>query len=180
MTELEINSDGRNTTTPSRRPSGFWNSIGRRQGAGFRQPDCHAGQQSGNFGSSLQKSYQKNPANADIAEQYAYSLLKNNSNFSYTDYAKQAEVIIDGVLEQSDDRWFAFYCKSVIELLKREYEPSLSHFTKFSDILIDEPQLHAIYDDLYNLYVLKYAYLMMTDQNSKTAFDAQEQVNPFL
>jgi hypothetical protein len=47
---------------------------------------------------SLQKSYQKNPNNADIAEQYAYSLLKNNSNFSYTDSAKQAEVIIDGVL----------------------------------------------------------------------------------
>ena len=130
--------------------------------------------------SSLQKSYEKNPDNLDNAEQYAYSLLRKNNDFNFTDSAKQAEAIIDGILSKADNRWFSYYCKAVIELFKRDYEKSLDYMTKFSGIIMEQPDVHSIYDDFYNLYVLKYCALMQSDGKATEAINKREDSNPLM
>lgn len=130
--------------------------------------------------SSLKESYAKNPGNLDVAEQYAYSILKKNYDFNYTEAAKQAEEIVDGILSKDPNRWFALYCKAVIELFKKEYENSLQTFEKFTAIITDNDELHSIYDDFYNLYVLKFKELMLGDPKAKEAIAPKEASNPFL
>ena len=130
--------------------------------------------------SSLQEAYGKNPENLDIAEQYAYSILKKNYDFNYTDAAKQAEEIVDGIISKDSSRWFALYSKAVIQLFKREYESSLDNFEKFAGIISEDPELHGIYDDFYNLYVLKYKQLMITEAKATEAIASREVTNPFL
>ena len=130
--------------------------------------------------SSLQESYAKNPDNLDIAEQYAYSILKKNYDFNYTESAKQAEVIVDGIIARDPTRWFALYCKAVIELFKKDYENSLVNFERFSEILSEDPELHSIYDDFYNLYVLKYKWFMAVDTKALEVIATREVTNPFL
>lgn len=130
--------------------------------------------------SSLQESYAKNPDNLDIAEQYAYSILKKNYDFNYSDAAKQAEEIVDGIISKDSSRWFALYCKSTIQLFKREYEGSLASFENFSEIISEDTELHDIYDDFYNLYILKYKELMIHDTKAAKGIASREATNPFL
>ena len=130
----------------------------------------------------IKDAYSRHPEDFDIAEQYAYSLLQKNPGFNYTDNAAQAEKIIDGIIGRDENRWFAQYCKSIIELFKTDYESSISHFEKFCDILSENAGLHGFYDDFYNLYALKYAEILKSDIRGKSleALNKMENADLFL
>jgi tetratricopeptide (TPR) repeat protein len=130
--------------------------------------------------STLKEAYKKNPGDPDIAEQYAYSLLLKNTGFNYSEEAKQAEKVIDGVLENTDGRWFAIYSKAIIELFKGDYDDSLGHALKFAGIASNNMEVHDIYDDLYNLYIMKMVYLMKQDPKAVDAVDKLKATSPFL
>jgi len=126
---------------------------------------------------SLESSFAQNPDNPDIAEQYAYSLLRKNTDFSYSEAAQQAESIINGILAKDPQRWFSLYSKAVIDLLKRDYSGSLDQLSKFTDAMKPEPGLFTIYDDLYTLYVYKYEYLMQQDAKATEALEMIKDTN---
>lgn len=133
--------------------------------------------------SSLQEAYGKSPGNLDIAEQYAYSLLKKNTQAvqsAYNDTVKQAEAIIDDILARDGSRWFSLYCKSVIQLFKKEYESSMASFGRFSDIISGDPGRHDIFDEFSNLYILKYRECMLTDPKAAELLASREASNPLL
>lgn len=130
---------------------------------------------------TIQKAYQNNPENPDIAEQYAYSLLRKNSSFDIAETDKTAETVVDNVLKKADDRWFSYYCKAILELKKKSFESSITAFEKFSDLIEKDETLLAEYDDFYNQYILKYAYLMKINvQGAKDILQTKETTNPFL
>ncbi len=128
---------------------------------------------------SLESSYAQYPDNPDISEQYAYSLLRKNTDFSYSEAAQQAETIIDGILAKEPGRWFSLYCKAVIDLLKRDYSGSLEQLSKFSDAMEPETGIFTTYDDFYSLYVYKYEYLMQQDAKAGEALEMIKDTNLF-
>jgi len=127
----------------------------------------------------LEESYQKNPNDLDIAEQYAFSILKKNYNSAYYEVTQQAEVVIDKILEKDSERWFAIYCKSLIELYKGEYESSISHINAFSDLIVEDKSLFSIYDELYNIYVYKYAKRMTIEVLAAESLNNSEHIDAF-
>lgn len=128
---------------------------------------------------TLKEAYKKNPKDLDIAEQYAYSILKKNYNSSYYELTQQAEEVVDKILEIESERWFAIYCKSLIELYKGECEASLNNINKFADLIIEDKSLFSIYDELYNTYVLKYARRMVIDTVAREVLNSSESVDAF-
>jgi tetratricopeptide (TPR) repeat protein len=161
MTDLEIKTDGKRYDTAieacrkivSQYPDEAW-AKDLLTGVTIRAGNQEAMDQ------IIQTAYQENPDNPDTAEQYAYSLLRKTGSFDLTETDKTAETVIDKVLKKADDRWFSYYCKSLIDLKKRSFETSVSAFEKFSDLVEGDETLFAEYDDMYNQYILKYSYLM--------------------
>jgi hypothetical protein len=127
----------------------------------------------------IREAYEKNPEDLDIAEQYAYSILKKNYSSSYYEVTHQAEEVVDQILTKDSERWFAIYCKSLIELYKGDYESSLNSINHFSDLIIEDKSLFNIYDELYNTYVVKYARRMVLDAGAKEVLTTSDSVDAF-
>lgn len=120
---------------------------------------------------NAEQMYAKDPSNLDIAEQYAYSLMSKNTSFTMDDSDKKAEAVLSKILQQSKDRWFAYYCQAVLDLKKSEFEKSLNNFISFAWIIRPQSDLFATYDDFYYLYALKFKNFI-TKPEAKKALDA--------
>ena len=130
---------------------------------------------------TIQTAYQENPDNLDTAEQYAYSLLRKTGSYDFTETDKMAEIVIDENLKKAEDRWFSYYCKALLDLKKRSFETSVSAFEKFSDLIESDESLLAQYDEMYNQYILKYAYFLKYNTPAASEFmQTKETTNPYL
>ncbi|SHJ74740.1 hypothetical protein SAMN02745751_03278 [Dethiosulfatibacter aminovorans DSM 17477] len=127
----------------------------------------------------IKEAYERNPQNPEIAEQYAYSLLKKNYNSSYYEVTQEAELVVDKILAKDSKRWFAVYCKSLIELYKGEYKSSLDNIDHFSDLIVEKEDLFSFYDELYNTYVIKYARRMVMDEKAKEVLSSGDSADAF-
>ncbi len=128
---------------------------------------------------ALKEAYEKNPNNLDIAEQYAYSILKKNYASSYYEVTEQAEIVVDEILAKDGERWFALYCQSLIQLYKGEYENSMISFNQFGNLIIEDMDLFDMYDELFNTYVIKYANRMVMDPVAIEILDTSDSVDAF-
>jgi tetratricopeptide (TPR) repeat protein len=116
---------------------------------------------------ALAQVYLKNPAEIEVAEQYAYSIMSKNSTFTFNESDRQAEKILDGIIQQTADSWFAFYCKAVLDLKKNEFASSLQNLHEFLTLVTSKPEFFASYDDFYYLYTLKYKNLLTNAEAQK-------------
>lgn len=128
---------------------------------------------------ALLASYTKNPNDLDVAEQYAYSLLKKNYDSNYHEVTGEAEVVVDQILARDDTRWFAHYCKALILVYKGEYEGSIEHFNLFSEFMMDNKDYFAIYDELYNTYIVKYARKMTYHEAAREVLETSDHMDAF-
>ncbi len=128
---------------------------------------------------ALKEAYDRNPDDLDVAEQYAYALLRKNYSSSYYDVTEEAETVVDRILEKDGERWFANYCKALIELYKAAYDSSINYFNRFNSLIIEDRDLFSIQDELYNIYVLKYARRMAMDQQAAEVLNGSDSVTGF-
>jgi tetratricopeptide (TPR) repeat protein len=109
--------------------------------------------------SSLKSAYDANPDDHEIAEQYAYSLIKQNTSFSLSEADIKAYDIFSKILSEDEERWFSLYSLSVLELKKANFTASLDYLKRFLDTVIDLDEVFTYYDDFYYLYAQKYSEL---------------------
>lgn len=157
MVDLQMNQDNKQYDVAQKAADKIYSAFpGQKWAVDFKTLVASRSGNNAEYQQVLQQSYENNPGDADIAEQYAYSLMKDNASFSMTEADQKAEQILDQVVQQDDTRWFAYYCKAVLDLKKPDYAGSLDNLAKFSSNIINEPDLLPYYDDFYYLYVLKY------------------------
>ena len=180
MTDLELKADNKTYTTAIEAAETILNEY---PGEAWAQ-DLYAGVtlRAGNqavMDEALKEAYRRAPNDMDVAEQYAYSLLKKNYSASYFEVTEEAEAVVDQVLAQDQDRWFANYCKGLICVYKGDYEVAIKHFNHFQAQIIEDPSLFSIYDELYNTYVMKYARRMTMDPLAVEVLNTSEMVDGF-
>jgi hypothetical protein len=127
----------------------------------------------------IKEAYERSPENLEIAEQYAYSLLKKNYSSSYYEVTQEAELVVEQILAKDSERWFSVFCKSLIDLYKGEYESSLNNMNHFSDLIVEDQSLFSIYDELYNTYIIKYARRMVMDASAKEVLSSSDSADNF-
>jgi tetratricopeptide (TPR) repeat protein len=127
---------------------------------------------------ALEQVYAKNPEDPEIAEQYAYSIISKNSGFTFNETDKKAEDIINKVIDKSKERWFAYYCKSILDLKKLGFKDSLSALTTFSNLIANQSDLLPYYDDFYYIFALKYKNFL-TNPEAITALESLKDSDNF-
>jgi tetratricopeptide (TPR) repeat protein len=117
--------------------------------------------------SALEQVYLKNPADIEIAEQYAYSIISKNTGFDFNETDQKAEIIIDKIIQQTNDSWFGFYCKSILDLKKKDFGNSLQSLNKFLTLIAKQEAFFTNFDDFYYLYTLKYKNFITYEEGKK-------------
>ncbi|MFZ3371639.1 MAG: tetratricopeptide repeat protein, partial [Desulfitobacteriaceae bacterium] len=127
---------------------------------------------------ALEQAYLQNSSDSEVAEQYAYSIMSKNSSYTFNETDQKAEGILNKIIQQTNDSWFAFYCRAILDLKKKDFGNSLQDFGKFTSLIADQETLFADYDDFYYLYSLKYKDFL-TYEEGKNALEGVKDTDTF-